>query len=357
MRGLGFDELHAQRTQRLHGGQHIGHAQADALQALVGIDHVDLGFDQLQHEAPAGVQRGGAQQRALGHDAEALFVGNQFGAEELAVELDPVVAALGADVLHDAEEVDTGGGRRVLVHRGDGHEVHVVDRKLLVAVHEIDAAAPRAVDGRDVEFHHLGVRGHRPGTAFEHVVVGSARIAHAQRHGRDRRHLAAVGGALGIGGVGIDDDVEIALAVQQHLARAVARHGAKAHHLQHLAQRLGFVGRVFDELHTIETHRVVRVAERGLQGFAARVACGQEVAHGRWPPVGGMEKAVSVAQPCDAAQGLGGGGGQVEEFQVGRYLLEQHVGADLHRAAPRLGSAQEGGHFGFHDHLTHKGLG
>ena len=37
VRGLGLDELHAQGPQCAHRGQHVGHAQADALQALAGV--------------------------------------------------------------------------------------------------------------------------------------------------------------------------------------------------------------------------------------------------------------------------------------------------------------------------------
>ena len=59
--------------------------------------------------------------------------------------------------------------------------------------------------------------------------------------------------------MGVNDDVDSPLSVQQHFARAVPRHGPKAHHLQHLPQRLGFAGGVFDELNAIEPERVLRV--------------------------------------------------------------------------------------------------
>ena len=44
---------------------------------------------------------------------------------------------------------------------------------------------------------------------------------------------------------------------------------------------------------------------------------------------------ISVTQLRHRAQGLRRRGREAEEFQVGRNLLEEHVGADLHRAAAR----------------------
>ena len=48
----------------------------------------------------------------------------------------------------------------------------------------------------------------------------------------------------------------------------------------------------------------------------------------------------SVAQLRHGAQLVGGRGAEAEELQVGRDHLEQHVGADLHRAALGLGGLQ-----------------
>ena len=56
--------------------------------------------------------------------------------------------------------------------------------------------------------------------------------------------------------VGVDDDVDIALAVEQHFTRAVAGDGAESHGLQHLAQRLWLGGGVLDELNAFQTQGV-----------------------------------------------------------------------------------------------------
>ena len=81
---------------------------------------------------------------------------------------------------------------------------------------------------------------------------------------------AALGTAAG---VGVDDDVHVALAVQQHLARAVPRHRAEAHHLQHLAQRLRLAGGVLDELDAVQAQRVGQLADGFAVGVSMACAC------------------------------------------------------------------------------------
>ena len=51
------------------------------------------------------------------------------------------------------------------------------------------------------------------------------------------------------------------------------------------------------------------------------------------------------------------GGAEAEELQVRRDHLEQHVGADLHRAALVLGGAQQRRVFGLHHHFADEGRG
>ena len=124
--------------------------------------------------------------------------------------------------------------RRMRVDGRDRHEVDVVDRELAPAVDEVDAARADAVDRRDVQLHRLHVGRHRPGAAVERAPVARRRRrARAARRRDDRRRCRSRRGV-----VRVDDDVHVALAVQQHLARAVARDRPKAHRLEHLAERL-----------------------------------------------------------------------------------------------------------------------
>ena len=151
----------------------------------------------------------------------------------------------------------------------DRHEVDVVDRELAIAIDEVDAAGAHAVDGRDVELHHLHLRRHRPGAALERVPVGGGGVAHAQRDRGDHRRLARAATLRGSALTwALMTTFIVALPVQQHLARAVARHRLEAHHLEHLAQRLRPAGRVLDELDAVQPERV-GARRRWLRGRVA----------------------------------------------------------------------------------------
>ena len=167
-----------------------------------------------------------------------------------------------------------------MIDGGNRDEVHVVDGKLFVAVHKINAAAARAVNGGNVQLHHLRMGGHFPGTALAGIGVGGTRVAHPQGDGRNAGRVRSMRGALRIHWVGVHHDIEPALAVQQHLAGAVACHRFEAHHLQHLAQGLRLGSGVFDELHAVQAQRVGRVTERCLQRLAIAGRVGYQIAHG-----------------------------------------------------------------------------
>jgi hypothetical protein len=160
--------------------------------------------------------------------------------------------------MYDPEPVQAGHGRWVLIHVGNRHEVDAPDRELAVAVDEVDAAAADAVDRGDVELHHLHMRRHGPGAARQRPCVRRWRVADAEGHGGDHRALGGHDAVCAPACVRVDDDVHRALAVQQHLPRAVLSDGAKAHHLEHLAQGLRARGRVLDEFDAVQAQRVAR---------------------------------------------------------------------------------------------------
>ena len=89
------------------------------------------------------------------------------------------------------------------------------------------------------------------------MLRGYARIAHPQGHGGDHRLFIGRGALAVCGVVGVDDDVDLALPVQNDLARAMSSDGAKPHHLQHLTQGLGLGGGVLDEFDAVHANRVV----------------------------------------------------------------------------------------------------
>ena len=60
----------------------------------------------------------------------------------------------------------------------------------------------------------------------------------------------------------------------------------------------------------------------------------------------------SIANAGDRAQFVRCGGGKAKKFEIGRDLFEQHVGADLDRAAFLPSGAQERRYFLPHYHLA-----
>jgi len=57
--------------------------------------------------------------------------------------------------------------------------------------------------------------------------------------------------------LGVDDEVDIALLVEQHVLVAVPGDRLEAHALEQLAERLGSARRVLDELEAVGLDRVV----------------------------------------------------------------------------------------------------
>ena len=80
---------------------------------------------------------------------------------------------------------------------------------------------------------------HRPGAAARRGPVGRARVTHARCHGGDDLLVFQRAALACATPVGIDEDMDAALAVQQDRARSVPRDRAKAQRVQHLAQGLG----------------------------------------------------------------------------------------------------------------------
>src|SRR5204863_4114784 len=86
------------------------------------------------------------------------------------------------------------------------------------------------------------------------MPVREGGIAHAQRECREHRR-----GARRL--VRVDDQVHRALAIEHHLARAVARHGGEAQLLQERAELLRLGGGVLDELQSVDAERVGRLGQ------------------------------------------------------------------------------------------------
>ena len=202
-------------------------------------------------------------------------VANLAKSQEALIELGPHVHAALIDVVGDV--IDGGQALAVRTALGalDGREIDVVDRSITVAVDEIDEAAADAFDGRDVELHRPRRTRDRLGAELDGPGVGPARILDAKRHGA---HRGAVHPGEGLGeavGLGIDDEIDIALAIEGDILGTMPGEGAEAEALEKRAE-LAYVGRrVFDEFESVGAHRVVEAIRHrsvSLAGCRARPA-------------------------------------------------------------------------------------
>jgi hypothetical protein len=109
------------------------------------------------------------------------------------------------------------------------------------------------------------------------VWAGLAPIAKAPLEGALRVHdpegHGGARGAVGLGelrregfGLGVQDEVDVALAVERHILRAVPGDGRKAHLLEEGVELLGFRMAVLDELEAVGPHRVL-VRDGGRRGI------------------------------------------------------------------------------------------
>ena len=257
---LGDEELDAALLQDLHGAQHVGRPEADALQVLLGRSEPGdvVGLDQLEVERAAGA----FEQQPLGQDAETLAVRQRREAEDLRVELDPVRGAVGIDVLDEPEEVQSAERGRMGVDRRNGAEIDVVDREFVVPVDEIDEALADAVNRGDVELHRPRPHGDLPRAELERPAERGVGIADAHRERADDRTLGRLHRARDVRRLRVDDDVHLALAIELDLAGAMAGDRPEPHALEHAAQRLRLGRGEFDEFDAVDAEEVVRLRDR-----------------------------------------------------------------------------------------------
>ena len=197
--------------------------------------------------------------------------------EKALIEVRPFLHAAAEDVVR--QMVDIGQTMPNWVRRHglalrvqQRHEVDVIDADVangaglrstfaLPAVNEIDQRVANALDGRNVQFHRAGLVVEAPGAQVQRALVRVRRIVDAEGNRADRWAVQP-GEALCEGiDLGIDDEVDAALAVQRHVFVAMPGHGGEAHGLKQLAQGSGLGGGEFDEFESVGAHRVVPWSE------------------------------------------------------------------------------------------------
>ena len=179
--------------------------------------------------------------------------------EELLVKTTPVRHAPFVDVVcHVVDELKA-VARGVSVHAVDEFEVDVVNAlAVFKAVDQIQRRAANALDGGQAQLH--GARGHvhRLRPEFQRPGIGFVRILHAKRQGTCARPMLGCEVARQAFGLAVDDEIDVALAVQHHVFGAVFRHQCETHFLEQRLQRVGNRRGELDKLEVTQTHGVVK---------------------------------------------------------------------------------------------------
>src|SRR3989442_10489140 len=268
------EQLHARCAQLIDGGINVAAMHGDVLDALAVIlleILLDLravvgGFVDRDADLAAGAgHRLGLQASELALDVE---VADLAAIEQPFVELGPFLHAAAVDVVReviDVAQAGARGSRRIAaperLEARQRPEIHVVDRVAVIvlgiAVDEVDERVADALDRRDAELARPRAAFHAPGAALEEPVVRRRGILHAEGHGAHARAVATSKVLRERARLGVDDEVDVALLVEQHVLVAVPSDRLEAHALEQLAERPGIGHRVLDELEAVGLDRVV----------------------------------------------------------------------------------------------------
>src|SRR5579864_2228194 len=262
-------ELHAVRGKRPDGGNDIAGLERDVLNALTVICREIFGdlrlvvgalVDGNANLAAWARHRLGAQPRELALDIE---IADLAEVEEVFVELGPESHAAPMHIVRqviDRDEPDTPG---LGLGAGDGNEIDIVDRMVTIAIDQIDQAAADPLDRGNVEFHRADLAVHRLGAESDRALMGLGGVAHAKGDRADRGTVQPgerLGETLRFG---IDDEVDIALAVERHLLGTMASDHGEAHALEEPAERRSIRRRILHEFEPVGPHGIVPEVARG----------------------------------------------------------------------------------------------
>ncbi len=209
---------------------------------------------------PAGAGHGARDQSGLlAFDVE---IADLAEVEQLLVEARPMIHPAAHHIVREVIDPCQPG----LFHsrlRGDRPEVHVIDRLVSVAIHQVDQRATDALDARNVQFHGTGALRARLRPQLDSPVEGVGSVLHPKGHcagGRSVLPREALGEGVRLR---VDDEIDVALIVQGHVLRAVSRHHRKAEPFEQRSQQLRVGSRVLDELESVGAHRVGGGPARG----------------------------------------------------------------------------------------------
>jgi hypothetical protein len=153
---------------------------------------------------------------------------------------------------------------QAIVGIGEKVEIDVVDRALVtVMVDEGQARSADALDRWNVHFALRDIGLDRGRAEADRALMREFRVLDAEGH-RAGAGAVIASECLGVAaGLGVDDEVDLALAVERHVLALMLRDRREAHFREQLPQQLRVRRRIFDELEAVGAHRV-REAGGGL---------------------------------------------------------------------------------------------
>ena len=204
----------------------------------------------------AGTRHGlAAQPRHLAFDVE---VAHFAKIEEALVELCPLVHPAAVDVVSQVIDVPHPRTDGIRFGALDRYEVDIVDRAALtVAIDQVEEAIANALDGGDIELHGTHVGSHTPRAKLLRPTVGLGGVANAESDRADGRPVHARERLRKTVGLGIDDKVDVTLAIQPDVLRTMPSDRYEAERLEEPTQCRRIGRSVFHKLEAVGAHRIV----------------------------------------------------------------------------------------------------
>ncbi len=138
-----------------------------------------------------------------------------------------------------------------------GAEVHVVDGLLAITIDQVDQRPADALDRRNIQLHRPRRRRPRLRAELERATICERRVLHPEGHRAGGRPVLTREALRERIGLGVDDEVDVALSMQGHVLGSMARHYRKPEALEQRPQQLRLRRRVFDELEPIRSHGIL----------------------------------------------------------------------------------------------------
>ncbi len=283
----GAEKLHPGASKAFHRGVDVVGGQRNVLNTLAVIAvEILLNLSRfllpLLVDGDADLAAGAGHGLALhpGHLALDIEVADLAEVEQPGIEIRPFAHAAAVHVV--GEVIDGGQAGAHVLRRSIVHwlEVHVVNRDVAdaavapilaaPAIDEVDQAVADTLDRRDVQLHRAAAAVEAPGAQFQRALVGGVGVVHTEGNGADAGAVQPGEALRERVWLGVDDEVDAALAPQGHVLVTMAGHRAKAELGEQSAELFGLRRGILDKLEAVGAHGVR--GGGGIQGIHAAVS-------------------------------------------------------------------------------------